>query len=144
VTDLPALRVLFVVADSDVAGRLEKVLADRKGRWDMSFVSSGADALAALAAVPRDVVVADMQLPGMDGAHLLREVRDRFPGTARIALAGPADRHLIVRSLDAIHRHVAKPCDVVLLCAAVEQAHAISTLLASPGRLLASGEMSRG
>ena len=54
----------------------------------MIFVESGPRAIAELELQPVDVIVADMRMPGMDGAQLLAQVRERWPGVARQIL-GP-------------------------------------------------------
>lgn len=56
--------------------------------WDMTFVDSGAKALAFLAKTPVDVVVSDMRMPAMNGAQLLGEVMQQFPKTVHLILSG--------------------------------------------------------
>ncbi len=59
--------------------------------WNMTFATSGAEALQTLEQAPFDVIVSDMRMPVMDGAQLLNEVRQRFPQVVRIVLSGQSD-----------------------------------------------------
>jgi len=62
-------------------------------------------------------VVADMQMPGMDGIAFLREVRAIQPQAVRIMLTGNADQNTLRRALDEaeIARFLTKPCSPELL-----------------------------
>src|SRR5262249_52854364 len=70
---------------------------------------------------PFDIVVSDMQMPGVDGAMLLNQVKDECPATVRIMLSGHADREAIVRALPALHQLLSKPCDASTLRCAIER-----------------------
>ena len=82
------MRVLFVDDEERVLAGIERTvfMADRD--WDVAFAASGAEALTKLASQPADVVVSDMRMPLMDGAELLRRVRDTWPSAIRIILSG--------------------------------------------------------
>ncbi|SFK29801.1 response regulator [Cellulomonas sp. KH9] len=72
-------RVLVVEDDADTAGFVRTVLERRGG---MEVVLAG-DAMSALAEVARqapDVILTDIQMPGMSGLELLGELRSRAPG----------------------------------------------------------------
>jgi len=83
--------------------------------WQMSFAEGGQEALEILSREPFDVVVADMRMPGMDGAQLLTTIRERNPQIVRIMLSGTADRDPILRALGTIHQYLSKPCDAEAL-----------------------------
>ena len=88
-------RILFVDDQQNVLDGLRRMLHSERSVWEMEFVSSGDAALLACEAHPFDVVVSDLQMPGMDGAQLLGYVRDRYPATARIVLSGYSDDALL-------------------------------------------------
>lgn len=73
-------RILVVDDDPLVFEGLRRILAPQKGQWEMAFAPEGKTALALLAATPFDVVVSDLYMPRMDGAALLKTVRERWPG----------------------------------------------------------------
>jgi response regulator RpfG family c-di-GMP phosphodiesterase len=68
------------------------------------------------------VVVSDMRMPGMDGATLLQQVRQSFPGATRILLTGDPGRDSVVSAVNKgqIFRYLTKPCSPTDLKAAIE------------------------
>jgi HD-like signal output (HDOD) protein/CheY-like chemotaxis protein len=122
-------RVLFVDDEPRVLQGLQRTLRDMSKEWVMSFATSASEALDLMTKAPQNAVVADMRMPGMDGAQLLNEVKDRYPKSVRIILSGHADREMIMRSLGATHHYLAKPCDAENLKATLRQALALNSLL---------------
>jgi YesN/AraC family two-component response regulator len=57
----------------------------------MDFINDPRLALEAFSRDPCDLVVADMKMPGMDGADLLTEIKRRHPESIRIILSGHSD-----------------------------------------------------
>ena len=117
----PRRRILFVDDEPAILAGLQNLLYKERKRWDMVFAGSGDLALAACRALPFDVVVSDMRMPGMDGATLLGAIRDEFPSTVRIMLSGHAERETIVRVLPSIHQLLSKPCDAQTLRTVIER-----------------------
>jgi DNA-binding NtrC family response regulator len=72
--------VVLVVEDDDaMRDLLEEEL--RESSYDVLTAADGPEALAQLERHPVDIVVTDLQMPGMTGHELLHEVRIRRPGT---------------------------------------------------------------
>ncbi|WP_306589819.1 response regulator [Geothrix sp. 21YS21S-4] len=128
-------RVLFVDDEPLVLEGLERTMRPLRAEWDMAFIPSGELALDAMAALPYDVVVSDMQMPGMSGAEFLRQVKERHPTTVRIALSGHADQELALRGMDAAHQYLSKPCDPALLKARIQQVGELGVGMADRGIL---------
>jgi HD-like signal output (HDOD) protein len=97
--------------------------------WEMEFVPGGQEALEALARTDFDVVLSDMRMPGMDGAQLLNEVRQRHPHVIRIVLSGQSDKESVLRSIGSTHQYLSKPCDPDKVRATVARACALRDLL---------------
>ena len=77
-------RILFVDDEPLMLQGLRNLLWKDKCRWDLVFASGGEEALALLDSSPCDLVISDMQMPGMDGPELLTAVSTRHPATVRL------------------------------------------------------------
>ena len=106
------IRILFVDDEPAFLDSLKHVMRRFRGLWRVDFASSGAEALAALADEPADVVISDMRMPGVDGVALLTEVRDSYPDTIRIVLSGYGTPQDLTRAAIVAHRFLPKPFDV--------------------------------
>lgn len=114
-------RILFVDDERYVLDGLRRLLRSMRADWDMTFVDSGTQALELLSQEPYHVIVSDMQMPDMNGAHLLNEVMRLHPRTVRLVLSGHADDELIMQCVNATHQFLAKPCDPELLRATIDR-----------------------
>ena len=112
---------------------LERSLRISGVAWEMSFVTSGEAALAALEADRYDVIVSDMRMPGMDGAQLLTAAFERDPAMARVVLSGQADEAAAFRVVRVAHQFLSKPCDAKTLRQVVERSGMLHRTLADPG-----------
>jgi HD-like signal output (HDOD) protein len=122
-------RILFVDDEAHILDGLRDLLRKQRHQWDMTFTLGGEQALAELQKAPCDVIVSDMRMPGMDGAMLLQEVKQRYPRVARIVLSGHAEREAVVRALPVAHQYLSKPCDASLLRAVIERTCSLQALL---------------
>ena len=81
-------RVLVVDDMPQLAGVASALLRD--AGFETLQAEGGSDALAKLAAHTIDVVLSDIQMPGMDGYALAEEIRARFPGLPVVLMTGHA------------------------------------------------------
>jgi HD-like signal output (HDOD) protein/CheY-like chemotaxis protein len=125
-------RVLFVDDEPHLLAALRRMLRSERDRWEMSFASSGAEALELMATERVDAIVSDMRMPGMDGAELLGRVQRDWPSTVRIILSGQADLASVIAVLRSAQQFLAKPCEATVLIGAVDQALRVQRLLADP------------
>lgn len=123
------MRILFVDDEKSVLEGIENRLRRYRKRWDMDFSTGGVEALTMMRAHPFDAIVSDMRMPGMDGAELLGKIRDEFAETLRIVLTGQTAKEQILRSIAVAHRVLNKPCDAVLLEAAIADATEMQSLI---------------
>lgn len=114
-------RILFVDDDIQLLKALKRMLWAAESRWDMVFVESGAQAMDILDKGAFDVIVADMRMPGIDGAQLLSRVRRDFPWMMRLVLSGVSDKALIMRSVPVAHQFLTKPVSAEQLMSVIER-----------------------
>ncbi|MBL9020447.1 MAG: sigma-54-dependent Fis family transcriptional regulator [Myxococcales bacterium] len=85
-TARPDARILIVDDEEDTALLLRDAL--RRRGWAVDAVLSGADCLAYMRRDPVDVVVTDVQMPGMSGIEVCDQLYRRYPDCAPIVLTG--------------------------------------------------------
>ena len=71
----PLAHILIVEDDSELLEVLQFVLED--GGYDVTVASNGEDALATIDDKPVDLVVLDVNLNGMSGLEVARQIRSR-------------------------------------------------------------------
>ncbi|SRR5579883_632582 len=129
-------RILFVDDEPNVLDGLQRMLRSQRKEWDMVFVGSGAEAIAALSQQVYDVIVTDVRMPEMDGSRLLEYVRQHFPRMVRIVLSGYFEREAALRAAGVAHQYLAKPCDPARLRETIDSLCRSNAILA--------GEAARG
>ncbi len=108
--DLAGMRVLVVDDDADTRELMEMLLTLHGA--EVSSVSSGPDALAALRTRRVDVLLSDVAMPGMDGLSLVRTLRAAGDATPAIAVTAYTQTGDHASTRDAgFTAHVAKPID---------------------------------
>lgn len=137
-----AMHVMFVDDESQLLEGLKRMLRSQREDWVMTFVASGEAALAHLASHPCDVIVSDMRMPGMDGAALLREVKERYPHVVRLVLSGHADVASSLAVVGTAHQFLAKPCDGAILKETIQRTCNLRSHLADPRFQTLVGETS--
>lgn len=103
-------KILFVDDDPNALAAHERTL---RKQFVLETASGGLPALALLErSGPFAVIVADMQMPGMNGIQLLTQVESRWPETARIMLTGHTDERTAKAAVNQGHifRFLTKPC----------------------------------
>ncbi|MBF0224566.1 MAG: HDOD domain-containing protein [Desulfobacterales bacterium] len=108
-------KILFVDDDPNILQALKRMLRPMRSEWDMNFINNGESALELMNSEVFDVIVTDIQMPGMDGASLLDKVKQKHPETVRIVLSGQASKEMVMKSVGVSHQFLSKPCDAEAL-----------------------------
>src|SRR5215472_8596262 len=116
-------RHLILVVDDDAAvGEMLVARLDQLG-FDARHVLSGEAAVGFLEKDYADAVLADIQMPGMDGIELLRHIQRDSPATPVLMLTAHASIHLAVEAMQAgAADFIEKPANMEELVASLKRA----------------------
>ncbi len=121
-------RILIAVADSGAREELRQAFGEH---WQVTLAASGPAALAEMEKQPCDVLVADLDLPEIDGAELLNQTRKKYPNSVLFILAAEADKERVMKNVLGAHQFLTKPCDKATLKNAIQRALALDTWIAN-------------
>jgi len=116
-------QLVLVVEDNEKNMKLFRDVLQAKGYRTLE-ATSGEQALALAAEHGPDLILMDIQLPGMDGRAALRRIREQeqTAGTAIVALTAQAmlgDREAFLA--DGFDGYISKPIDIVEFVQTVER-----------------------
>ncbi|MBC17768.1 MAG: phosphohydrolase [Desulfovibrio sp.] len=103
--------VLFVDDEQSALDGFRTMMHSVRKEVKCFFASGGQEGLELLQKQSVDVVIADMRMPGMDGAEFLSRVTRLYPGTIRIVLSGYSDNPSLFKSTRVAHQFLTKPCN---------------------------------
>ena len=111
-TRLDGLRILLVDDEPHAVSALSALLSEEG--FTVTGATSGPEALARFDAEPADVVVLDVEMPGMSGLSLLEKLRERAPSLPAVIMSGYMQHHAgIHRARETMGAsYVGKPVDV--------------------------------
>lgn len=118
-SDLPV--VLAVDDDRPILMSLERTM--RRMPWRVVTAQCGQDALSIMESTKVSVVIADYQMPEMNGIEFLNEVKKRWPAVQRVMLTGAANLDVIEQAVNEseVHRFLNKPWSDSQLKATVKE-----------------------
>ena len=115
-------RILLVDDDENVLAGYHRTL---RKRFDLDVAMGAMQALQALEHHgPYAVLMADMQMPGMNGVELLKQVQGTWPGIIRLMLTGNLDQRTAMEAINQgqVFRFLTKPCSAEDLAQALDAA----------------------
>lgn len=94
--------------------------------YEVAEAGSGMDALDTLAEKAIDVIVLDIQMPGMSGLETLSEIRAKHIGTEVIMLTGHGDVSSAVEGMRlGAYDYLMKPCEYEYLVVKIQEAYKV-------------------
>ena len=107
--DPSSFQILCVDDEPNILSALRRMFM--LSGFDIEEASNGAEALQKLEEKEFHLVLSDMQMPGMNGAELLAQVRERWPKVMRLMLTGTADLKAAISAINEgeIYRYLTKP-----------------------------------
>ena len=119
---MPSQKILFVDDDPNLLAAFQRNL---RKLFSFDTATGGAEALALIkSSGPYAVIVADMQMPEMNGVELLAKVCEAAPDTVRVMLTGNADQLTATQAVNKGHifSFLNKPCEPEALRLTLESA----------------------
>jgi DNA-binding NtrC family response regulator len=121
-TEAPQLQRILIVEDEDNARKGYEALL-RKWSWTILGVGSGEEALAKFQEFQPDLILADVELPGMNGLDLLKQLGDEILRIPVIIITGRGSDERVVQAIDAgAYWYIEKPLKPPVLRALLERA----------------------
>jgi DNA-binding NtrC family response regulator len=121
-------KVLLVDDEEEFVETLAERMRSRG--MEVATSNSGGDALELVEAEPYDVVVLDLQMPGMDGIEVLQRIKQRQPEIQVVLLTGHAT---VEKGVEAIKQgaleFLEKPTDISALSEIIHKAKAEKMIL---------------
>ncbi len=142
---LHADEVILLVDDEDIVLRTIERQADHLG-YSVLTATNGEEALKILESTPCAVVVADQNMPGMQGIELLQAIQKTKPETIRVLATGDAGLDVAIAAVNQgqVFRFLTKPWSLTkleeTLKAAIEQRRVLVENRAFKERIQAQNE----
>ncbi len=115
-------RVLVVDDEEDMLWMLQRNLNKGMKNVEILAAKSGEEALTLLSDRSVNLVITDINMPGMSGLDLLIEINNRFPGTGVIIMtAYPSSAYENKAMMSGSLRFIEKPFDIKVVRAIVEE-----------------------
>ena len=128
--------VLIVDDEPKIYHALRRAL--HREPYDVVYAPGGAEALKLLGERSIDVIIADQNMPEMQGSVLLSRVRQQFPDIVRMMLTGDARLETVMAAVNKgeIYRFFTKPCNESELIISLRDALQMRALKCEAARLL--------
>ncbi len=128
-------RIMIVDDEANIINALRRILTQFS--YEIVSFTTPAEALDYATRTEVDLVISDFRMPVMDGATLLKKIKDIQPDTMRLIISGHSDRDGLVSAINdaAIYRFINKPWDEYDLMTAVANALKQKDILAENKRL---------
>lgn len=123
--------ILFVDDEPNILAGLKRMLRSMRAEMSFYFAENSTEAQQYLAENAIDIVVADMRMPGMDGASLLAFIQKQYPQITRIMLTGHADDESVLRTVEVAHQFLTKPIEANTLKQTLQRSAALQDMMNS-------------
>src|SRR5271170_7866602 len=121
-TEPSKLQRILIVEDEDNARKGYEALL-RKWNWEILGVGSGEEALAKFQEYQPDLILADVELPGMNGLDLLAQLGEEIARIPVIIITGRGSDERVIQAIEAgAYWYIEKPLKPPVLRALIERA----------------------
>lgn len=95
------IRILLIDDQTTIRQALQMLLEQEPGFEIVGGASDGNTGIAAVERLRPDLVLVDIEMPGIDGIETTQIIRERFPETQILVLTGQDDQECLQRALQA-------------------------------------------
>ncbi len=115
-------KILLVDDEKEFVQTLKERLSVRG--LDAAIAYNGEDALSIVASDPPDIIVLDINMPGIDGLAVLRHVKQEYPQIEVIILTGHGSRaEKTLADELGVFSYLQKPVNIEVLTKTMKEAH---------------------
>lgn len=93
------IRILYVDDETDLL-EVGRMFLEQSGQFTVEIATSAQEALATPAFPSYDAIIADYQMPGMNGIAFLKEVRQRFGNIPFILFTGRGREEIVIEAIN--------------------------------------------
>jgi len=122
-------KILFVDDEPNILDGIRRMMRPYRNHYKLFFAESGAAVLELMEQQHFDIVVSDMRMPDMNGVELLKQIKELYPDTIRLALSGHAETEMELECAQAAHQFLAKPIAADALIATLKSASDLQAML---------------
>jgi HD-like signal output (HDOD) protein len=115
-----AMRILMVNESETWLQEIRRTFWQKHRHWEVLLAHGADEAMLALKRDLVDVLITGMQLPGINGAELLHQVRELQPGVVRILMVEAEQAEQAEQSEGDLHRLFITPVEPAFLISVVE------------------------
>ena len=134
------MKILLVDDEPQALQDVSETIENEVQEWKVEMATSGCQALNMLDSGKFDVLVSDLQAPGMDGDQWLESVGEQHPSLLRVVLTGQADRETVLQAIRPMHQFLSKPCEPSKLIEKIRRAEIFQETITSTEVLNAIGQ----
>ncbi|MFH1208513.1 MAG: response regulator [Candidatus Omnitrophota bacterium] len=107
-------KILIIDDEPEICQMVTEFLFD--AGYAASFALNGPDGLAMIKKDPPSLVLLDMGMPGMDGAEVMRLIREQFPAVLVVVLTGRRDTENVRKMVGlGVSEYLTKPINLETL-----------------------------
>lgn len=129
---------VLVVEDSPIDRSRVRAIVQKQLGWNAVFAPDGVDALEQFERSPPDIVLTDLQLPGLDGLGVVEAVRERRPDVPVVIMTAHGSELVAMQALRAgAASYVPKKALALDLAETLERVHAMAQVSRRRRRLAA-------
>jgi DNA-binding response OmpR family regulator len=104
-------KILIIDDEPEICKMVTEFLFD--AGYTTSFALNGPDGLAMIKKDPPSLVLLDMGMPGMDGAEVMRLIREQFPAVLVVVLTGHRDTENVRKMVGlGVSEYLTKPINM--------------------------------